>query len=146
GLVAFDTRAERHRYYTPDAKGSSSLPADTVWYIWEDDQGMLWLATWGAGLVRFDPQLEEFTAYTAAEGGGESASGITSNHLYTIYPDPSNEKLLWLGTAKGGLVRFNTADGSATAYRHRDDDPASLSSDDVTTIYRDPSGMIWAGT
>ena len=39
------TRAERYRSYTPETKGSNSLPADTVFYIWEDDQGLLWLAT-----------------------------------------------------------------------------------------------------
>lgn len=142
GLVAFDTKTETYREYVPNPGKPNSLPVDTSYSIWEDAQGMLWLATWGAGLVRFDPQLEVFTAFTAAD----DATGLSSNHLYVLYPDPADKKILWIGTAKGGLVRFNTAAGTATNFRHRDADPASLSNDDVTTIYRDAAGAIWVGT
>jgi ligand-binding sensor domain-containing protein len=144
GLVAFDTKTETYKQYVPDPEVPNSLPVDTVYDIWEDELGMLWLASWGAGLVRFDPQLEVFTAFTADTAAG--STGLTSNHLYKLYPDPADKKILWLGTAKGGLVRFNIIAGTATSFRHHDDDPASLSSDDVTTIYREPSGIVWVGT
>jgi ligand-binding sensor domain-containing protein len=144
GLIAFDTKAETYRQYVPDPETPNSLPVDTVFDIWEDDQGLLWLASWGAGLVRFDPQLEAFTAFTA--DAAADATGLSSNHLYKLYPDPADKKILWLGTAKGGLVRFNVIAGTATSFRHRDDDPASLSNDDVMTIYREPSGIVWVGT
>jgi ligand-binding sensor domain-containing protein len=143
-LIAFDTKTETYRQYTPDPDTPNSLPADTVFDIWEDDQGMLWLASWGAGLVRFDPQLEVFTAFTADTAA--DSTGLSSNHLYKLYPDPTDKKILWLCTAKGGLVRFNLMAGTSTSFRHHDDDDASLSNDDVTTIYRDPSGSIWIGT
>jgi ligand-binding sensor domain-containing protein len=144
GLIAFDSKAETYRQYVPDPETPNSLPVDTVYDIWEDDQGMLWLASWGAGLVRFDPQLEVFTAFTA--DAAADSTGLSSNHLYKLYPDPTDKKILWLGTAKGGLVRFNVLAGTATSFRHRDDDPASLSNDDVMTIYREPSGIVWVGT
>jgi two-component system sensor histidine kinase ChiS len=142
GLLAFDTKTETYRPYLPDPATPNSLPVDTVFDCWEDDQGMLWLATWGAGLVRFDPQLESFTAFTSTD----DSNGLSSNHLYTLHPDPTDKKILWIGTAKGGLVRFNIAAGTATSFRHRDDDTTSLSNDDVTSIYRDPGGMVWMGT
>jgi ligand-binding sensor domain-containing protein/serine phosphatase RsbU (regulator of sigma subunit) len=143
-LIAFDTKTETYRQYAPDPETPNSLPVDTIYDIWEDDRGMLWLATWGAGLVRFDPQLETFTAFTADTAA--DPAGLSSNHLYTLYPDPTDKQILWIGTAKGGLVRFNVVAGTATNFRHRDDDPASLSNDDVTTIYREPGGIVWAGT
>jgi ligand-binding sensor domain-containing protein len=146
GLIAFDTKAETYRQYVPDPETPNSLPVDSVYSFWEDDQGMLWLATWGAGLVRFDPQLEAFTAFTADAAADSTGTGLSSNHLYKLYPDPSDKKILWLGTAKGGLVRFNLVAGTATNFRHHDDDPASLSNDDVMAIYREPSGIVWAGT
>jgi ligand-binding sensor domain-containing protein len=144
GLIAFDTKAETYRQYVPDPETPNGLPVDTVYDIWEDEQGMLWLASWGAGLVRLDPQLEVFTAFTADTA--PDTTGLSSNHLYRLYPDPADKKILWLGTAKGGLVRFNIIAGTATGFHHRDDDPASLSSDDVMSIYREPSGIVWAGT
>lgn len=143
GLAAFDSRSERHKLFVPDPRTPGTLPVDTVFDIWEDDQGILWLASWGAGLVRFDPQSETFSAFTTESGG---SSGLTANHIYKIFPDPSNKKLLWLGMGRGGLVKFDLAAGTGQSFRHKDDDPASLSNDDVTSIYREPSGIIWAGT
>jgi serine phosphatase RsbU (regulator of sigma subunit)/streptogramin lyase len=143
GLVAFDTKTETYRQYVPDPDEPNLRPVDSVFAIAEDDQGILWLATWGSGLVRFDPQLESFTSFTA---GAEDSNSLSSNHLYTLYPDPVDKKVLWIGAGKGGLVRFNTATSTATTFRHRDDDPTSLSNDDVVTIYREPSGIVWAGT
>jgi ligand-binding sensor domain-containing protein/serine phosphatase RsbU (regulator of sigma subunit) len=141
GLVAFDSRTDAFRQYVPDDKNPHSLPVDAIFDLKEDDQGRLWLATWGAGLVRFDPQLETFTAFTA-----EDSSGLTSNHLYTLHPDPTDKKMLWLGTAKGGVVRFNVTSGTGMSFRARAEDPASMSSDDVSAIYREPDGALWLGT
>lgn len=144
GLVAFDPKAETYRYYTPDPDNPTSLPVDAVFAIWEDPQRKLWLATWGAGLVRFDPQTEVFTAFT--DSSADNSTGLSSNHLYTLFPDPTDKQILWVGTGKGGLVRFNIATGAATSFRHRPDDPTSLSSDDVVTIHVEQSGIVWMGT
>jgi ligand-binding sensor domain-containing protein/serine phosphatase RsbU (regulator of sigma subunit) len=144
GLIAFDPKTETYRQYLPDPEKPTGLPVDTVYWIWEDDRGMLWLATWGGGLVRLDPQLETFTAFTS--DASDDSSVLSSNHIYTLYPDPTDKTILWIGTAKGGLVRFNIAAGTATSFRHRAGDAESLSNDDVLTMYREPSGAIWVGT
>jgi ligand-binding sensor domain-containing protein len=139
GLLAFDSQSETFQQYRAD--DPDGLPVDSIWDIWEDDKGLLWLATWGGGLVRLDPETRSFSSITV-----ENATGLTSNHLYQLYPDPKERNILWLGTAKGGLVRFDIAAGTGTAFRHRDDDPTSLSSDDVLSIHRDPDGSVWVGT
>lgn len=143
GLIAFDTKTETIRRFAPDPDREDSLPVDTVFDMWEGADGMLWLASWGAGLVRFDTQREVYTAYNA--DATEDGTGISSSHLYTLYPDPIDKQILWLGTAKGGLVRFNIDTAASNNFRHSED-PTSLSSDDVLTIYRDPSGVVWVGT
>lgn len=141
GLVAFDTKTERYKQYLPDPDTQSSLPVDTVWDIWEDDAGMLWLATWGGGLVKFDPAQETFNAFTT-----EDAIGLTSNHLYTLYPDPTAKTVLWIGAAEGGLIKFDMGAGTATAFRHKADDPNTLGSDDILSVHRDAGGAVWVGT
>ena len=122
GLIAFDTKEETYRQYLPDPDDPNSLPVDTMFDIWEDERGMLWLATWGGGLVRFDPAAEVFTAYTTEVG--DEATRLTSNHLYNLYPDPADKSILWVGAAKGGVMRFNMATGMATSYRHEPENPA----------------------
>ena len=145
GLIGFDTKTETYtKQYMPDAARANSLPVDTLFDIAEDASGFLWLASWGGGLVRFDPRLETFTAFTT--GATESATGISSNYLYVLYADPVEKQVLWLGTAKGGVVRFDTAAATATNVRHKADDATSLSSDDVLSIYRDGANRLWLGT
>jgi ligand-binding sensor domain-containing protein len=139
GLIAFDTTHETYKQYGPDPDKPNGLPVDTIWDIWEDDHGMLWLATWGGGLVRFDPQLETFTAIPP------DASSLPP-YLYVLYPDPNDKKILWIGTAHGGLVRFDTVARTGSAFRHKADNAASLASDDVLSVYRDPQGTVWVGT
>ncbi|HEU0033031.1 MAG TPA: two-component regulator propeller domain-containing protein [Kofleriaceae bacterium] len=136
GLIAFDDKAGTWKQYLPNPDKPNSLPVDTIWDVWEDAQGIFWLATWGGGLVRFDPQTDVFTSIPIGD----------ANHLYQLYPDPTEKQILWIGAAKGGLIRFDTGTRTATAFRHKNEDPASLSSDDVLSIYREPSGAIWVGT
>jgi ligand-binding sensor domain-containing protein len=140
GLIAFDTRTETYKQYTPDPD-KGGLPSAKVWAIWEDPRGPLWLATFDSGLVKFESP-DTVKAFTMQE----STTGLTQPNLYTLYPDPVESKILWLGVAKGGLVKFDTTTGAGTAFKHKNDDPASLSSDDVISIYRDGSSNVWVGT
>ena len=143
GLVAFDSRAEPYREYSPNPDDPRSIPTDSIFDIHEDELGRLWLASWGSGLVRFDPESGAFTTFRS---DGEDATGLSSNHIYTLQPDPADKKYLWLGTAKGGLVRFDLGSGTGKAYRHNSDDPTTLSSDDVMTVHVDKAGIVWLGT
>jgi streptogramin lyase len=141
GLIAFDPRTETYRQYKPDPKDPNSVPVDFIYDIWRDDHGILWLASWGGGLVRFDPASDSFQAFTNSDG-----SGLSSNFIYSLYPDPIEKHVLWVGTAKGGLDRFDLKTHKATSFRPHDDDPSSLSSDDVDVVYRQPDGVLWVGT
>jgi serine phosphatase RsbU (regulator of sigma subunit)/streptogramin lyase len=53
--------------------------------------------------------------------------------------------VLWVGTYRGGLNRFDRTTGTFTHYRHDDADPRSLSGDQLLSLYQDRSGMIWVG-
>ena len=47
--------------------------------------------------------------------------------------------------ADSGLVRFDERTGRFKHYRHNPDDPNSLISDNVFTIYGDRNGQMWVG-
>ena len=46
----------------------------------------------------------------------------------------------------GGLARFDPDEGRFTHYRHSPANPASLSSDAVSTLFEDSRGALWVGT
>jgi ligand-binding sensor domain-containing protein len=52
---------------------------------------------------------------------------------------------IWVGTL-GGLDRLDPQTNGFTHYRHDPNDPTSLSSDAVSTIFEDSRGALWIGT
>jgi len=67
--------------------------------------------------------------------------GLSSNTVNAILKDKYG--LLWFATMDG-LDKF---DGSGfTAYRHQSNNPNSLSTNEVLSLYEDRSGNIWIGT
>jgi signal transduction histidine kinase/CheY-like chemotaxis protein/streptogramin lyase len=50
------------------------------------------------------------------------------------------------GPKGGGLNKFDQEKGTFSHYRHKPDDPHSLSSDSVFAIREDREGMLWIGT
>ena len=77
----------------------------------------------------------------------ESARGaILRKHIIRgLYRGSNNT--FWVGTYGNGLSVFNTRTSEFTAHYHHDPSNAkSLSSDYVTDVYTDRSGILWIGT
>ena len=64
----------------------------------------------------------------------------------SIYEDSNN--ILWIGTWRGALHRFDRESRTFRHYRHDPQNPQSLSDNDVSCIYEAPSepGVLWIGT
>jgi len=78
-------------------------------YLTVDHSGAIWAAT-GNGLLLFDPQREQFTAYYESDG-------LPSNSVNAILED--HNRNLWVSTA-GGLSRFNPSTKTFTNYDEAD--------------------------
>ena len=78
-------------------------------YLTVDHSGVIWAAT-GNGLLRFDPQREQFATYYESDG-------LPSNSVNAILEDHNAN--LWVSTA-GGLSRFNPRTKTFTNYDEAD--------------------------
>jgi ligand-binding sensor domain-containing protein/signal transduction histidine kinase len=108
-----------------------------------DDNGSLWMTTYGSGLLRFDLKRERFEQFRAVSGDPNS---ISSNIVWDIEKDPSGA--LWIGTEEG-LDLFWPQSESFTHYDFNPDNPddaEALSSPTVYDIHRDRSGVYWLAT
>jgi len=76
-----------------------------------DDLGILWLGTWGYGLIRFDTHTYESTPFTFAD------PKKINNGVMTVSPSfiPGEEDLLWLGTTDG-IKTFSKLKGIFYSY------------------------------
>ncbi len=112
----------------------------SVFAMLQDREGYLWFATEN-GLNQFDGY--QFTHFTHSLFDSNS---LSDQLVYTMIED--QDGIMWIACFGGGLNRFDRRTGRFTHYRHDPKNPASISSDFVTTLYispMDPS-TLWIGT
>jgi signal transduction histidine kinase len=131
GLDRFDPKGLRFAHFRPKAPG---LPR--YHQIKEDQYGMLWLASWGTGLHRFDPATGSFVAYAHQAG---KANSLSNDRVNSVCVD--REGLVWAGTSNG-LNRFDPKSGAFRAFYERD----GLPDNNVLAILEDERGNLWMGT
>jgi two-component system sensor histidine kinase ChiS len=145
GLNRFDRDTGQFtRYDANDFQNVTDEPEEfrnVVSAIDEHPAGVLWIATYGGGLVRFDLETETFTSYApdpadARLGGHEWITALLIDQV----------GMVWIGTHSEGLDRFDPSTGQVATYRHDPNDLDSLGFDWITEITQDRSGTIWIGT
>lgn len=109
--------------------GAGLAEGVTAWSMCETPDGDVWVATSGAGLIRF--RGDERKAFTTSEG-------LPTNDLRSICRDRAGD--LWVGTSGKGVFRMRG--GTITVL----DVSNGLSSDVVRSVVAGPGGGIWVGT
>jgi signal transduction histidine kinase/ligand-binding sensor domain-containing protein/CheY-like chemotaxis protein len=126
GLNRFNPRDENFQLVKNPIKGGQHTAA-----LAYDPAGALWIATDGAGLLRFDIASRRFEQFTHQQG-------LLSNYLLAVYFD--SQKRLWIGGSRG-LQRYD-----AEQRRFIDYTPDGLSHPLVRCIVSDENGVLWVGT
>jgi PAS domain S-box-containing protein len=127
--------------------GNPKSPGGTAfWVVYEDRAGTIWAGSpTGGGLSRYDPTNEQWVRY---QHDPDDPHSLGSDNVYAIYEDSAG--VLWIGTEGGGLNLFEGAAedgrGRFTRYEPDPEDPQSLGSAFVSSIYEDRSGVLWIGT
>ncbi len=98
GINILNLDTETFRSYTHDPNDSTSISHPNVMHFYEDDEGFVWVSTYGGGLNRFDPATEKFLRFT------EGNSNIPNNGVYGALPDKNG--FLWIST-NNGITKFD---------------------------------------
>jgi signal transduction histidine kinase/ligand-binding sensor domain-containing protein/DNA-binding response OmpR family regulator len=99
--------------------------------------GRYYLGTRSGGLNMYDSLTGHFTTFTTDPS---IDSAISSNHVESLYE--SENGILWVGTAGGGLCRFNAERGSFFTISEQD----GLISNTIHGILADKHGRLWLST
>ena len=82
--------------------------------IYEDQSGVLWIATYGGGLNQFDRDREHFIRY---QPNGNDPHSLSHQAVLAIHQD--QEGVLWIGTEGGGLNKLYLAGLKFVYFKHR---------------------------
>lgn len=96
-----------------DRADSLAISNDNTSCFTEDENGYVWVATWGGGLNRFDPHTEHFLHFTHDENDPNS---LPDNRVQSVYYDSKN-KGIWVGMFEGGLSFLNLENHKFTHYQ-----------------------------
>ena len=105
-----------------------------VYDIIEDNDGRIWIATYGNGIFTYDVRSGKWNNYL--HNPSDQAS-LVSNKVISLCLDDRGK--VWAGTEDGGLSRFNSTDGTFRTYLEKDGLPNNM----VYGIVPDRKGGIW---
>lgn len=130
GLISYDSEKDTFSS-VPELSGVF------VYYITEDKQGNLWLATYVNGVYRQNIRTKKWEHFVHDENKPRS---LPSNKVLTVFVDSENR--VWLTTQGGGFCRFDPSTTDFTCY----DSEKGLPSNVVYRIEEDNKGLFWIST
>jgi len=143
GFMWFGTSDGLRRYdgygfraYRHDPKDPNSISGATVYSLFKDRSGRLWVGS-DAFLDMFDPATDKFTHFS-----GPGTAGINSLVL-DVRQD--RKGMLWVSSYQG-LYRMDPVTWQTVHYRHQPDDPSSLSSNLIKSTLEERDGTFWVVT
>jgi PAS domain S-box-containing protein len=125
------------KVYKHDDQDDRSLGCDSIWALYVDRAGVLWVGT-TEGLDRYDRDTDSFVHYRHRVHDPTSLPGYQARSLIE---DESGT--LWVSSS-GGLSRFDRASGRFFTYRRNPIDPSSFGDTNVWHVYPDTkTGLLW---
>ncbi|MBL1214577.1 MAG: SpoIIE family protein phosphatase [Ignavibacteriae bacterium] len=134
GINILNLETETFRYYEHIPDDSASLSHQNIMQFNEDEDGYIWVSTYGGGLNRFDPETETFRRFT------EGNSGLPNNAVYGALSD--DEGNLWLST-NNGISKFNRT--SFTFKNFTVDDGLQSEEFNGGAYYKNKNGVMYFG-
>ncbi|MDP2303942.1 MAG: two-component regulator propeller domain-containing protein [Ignavibacteria bacterium] len=151
GLIIINETGKSSQKIDTNPYDVPSYPVWAVSDVFEDKEGIIWIATVG-GLSRYDDKKNIFIYYRLYDDKKKSADYLNKSgaagysDISAVFVDSDN--IFWLGTPDRGLIRFDYKKQLITNYHQNTVDKKSISSDHILSIFEDEQnpGYLWIGT
>jgi signal transduction histidine kinase/ligand-binding sensor domain-containing protein len=120
-----------------------SLSSDAAFALAADRSGGVWVGTLNGGANYFHPNTMRFALFRHNPLRPQSLAYDVVRNLME-----DRQGNLWVATTKGGLsvaTPAQLAKNEFAHYRHQEQNPRSLSSDELFDVFEDRQGHIWVG-
>jgi len=138
GLNKFDFVTEKFIRYKYDQNGIKGW--DNINYLYEDNEGYLWIASLGGGLYIIDVKNNTFKNYRFNPSDNHS---ISSNDIRIIREDKYG--YFWIGTGDKGVNKFDKINEKFYRYEFDSLKKSGPIGNNISTIAEDEHGNLWFG-
>lgn len=137
GVNVFDPDKKTFFKYvsTPASAAERPLPVNGfIRAIEEDQEGNIWIGTYGSGIAVLNPATQKFRVYN------NKNTGMAIDRTFSLLQDHKGN--MWIGTAGDGLYCFNFNNKKIVNYSAPDELPDGV----VHKLLEDNSNNIWLST
>lgn len=137
GLDRYDRSSRKFVHYSDASDPEQKTPIAVGSILEDHDENILWVATLGFGLYRYDKQAATFERFV---NDPENPASLANDIVLDIFQDENG--VLWLATGGGGVSRFNPATKTFSTLSER----KGLANNFVYCIIEDEQGFLWMST
>ena len=142
GNILIGTTSGLYRY---DAQTDSfSIVENTgrnyVHSLYQDSKGIIWIGTYGSGILCIDEEGDLLSRITASKAEG----GLTSGIITSFHEDTDHR--IWVTTAGGGVCHTDAEYDITSPYFHNLTSKDGIPSNIACAIAEDTDGMLWIST
>jgi ligand-binding sensor domain-containing protein/signal transduction histidine kinase/DNA-binding response OmpR family regulator len=140
GLSIYNENTDNFSSYINNPIDNQSLSQNSVKSIFMDSQGGMWLGTYFGGLNYYHPLRNRFEHLVH----NPFENSISDNVVSCMVEDRDHN--LWIGTNNGGLDLYHPGSHLFTHYPLKDNSCDEATSNDIKTVFPDPSSsQIYVG-
>lgn len=148
GLIRYDAEQDHFIHYLHDPADPYSLAHNEIIHVYEDREGVFWVATWGDGLQFLDRETNRF--YPAEDNPKghrwpelRTRSGAGGGIRF-LHEDAHGN--LWIGNFLGGLDCYNLETGAITHFSQGAAAEQGLTDLAIWSIFEDTQQGLWVST
>jgi ligand-binding sensor domain-containing protein len=138
-LYRYETGKKIRTSFLSEELNNQSLPGNQVNSLLVDRNRNLWIGT-NNGLAQMKAGSELFSSYGNFAGGRATSNDFVKALL------EDKEGNIWVATFGGGLHIYLSQTGKFMNLTYDHNNPYSLSNNEVLSLFRDYSGIIWVGS
>ncbi|HEX5112655.1 MAG TPA: response regulator, partial [Saprospiraceae bacterium] len=140
GVLVLNDKGDQFTRYTEDVAVRSSLSDNSIWSIFRDSKGNMWLGTFSGGVNLFSRDMSNFVHYQHTS----DANSLSHSNVMAFLED--SQKRIWIGTDGGGLNLFDSRTGYFRHFKSEAGNDKTISGNYILTLAEDRHHNLWIGT